>query len=188
LESKSENQIEKTAEACAILEFSSLGIGLMHMNQMMARDEMQVLEMIQTGRGLTLLVLGGREALDELLGTLPSDDRRRNWLVTPYRPQVLRCLASLDQSPVERNLLVLESEEPGFLLQCAHQALAAGIGIVDFKIPRGALPWGHLLLTDRNEKKLETLTASIQPGNSFHRISMIANVDPAFAKYFDLVP
>lgn len=173
-------------KSLGVIEFNSYGHGLAMLQEIYKKADLEVLEMIPVCGGLTLVLSGSTALMNETLKVIPREEGESLAIVENYNPGILRALYSLENAPIRTNLLILEGPFAGDLMTHAQRALENQIEIVEFKVPRGAVRSGVLLLSHENEKTLSTFRSAI--GDGLTRVTLIRDIADGFQRYFDLAP
>jgi hypothetical protein len=162
--------------------FKSWGAGYHALHLAGLHKDLEILELIQTGRQSQLLVKGTEAAFQELSKQLSFAEVDRFTLIPDWDSRVERAFYSLEHAEPQGAFLFVEDASLGSLLLWAHEALKSGAAIVDLKIPRGSVQWGILILTAKEFS--EGFLSQVRAAGLLS--TRVAQPSPALKKYFDI--
>lgn len=131
------------------ISFKSVGAGFFALNSSGFHEQIKILEMIPLGRESLILGKGSAQAVQAFVDILPFVDLKSVHRFEVNSDRVERVFYSLEHALLAKELLIIEGESLGALLELAEQATSSfSLQVVDIKIPRGSgRPWGVLFLT-----------------------------------------
>lgn len=168
-----------------VIQVPTMGSAYKALSLLAEGPQTSVYDMIPHGYGATLLVKAVKENVETALKNARVEYSIDGQL-TGDEEKVLRALYSIDNSALKESLLVVESVNPGVLLEVGFEASQVGLEIVDIKIPRGAQVTGSVLLTGSEQQ-----VQNFQSGGAFLRRKVQTTyvaVTPALEKFFDISP
>lgn len=136
-----------TRACAAVILFAHQGPAFQAVHLAGLREGLEVLELIPLGKECQLLLRGAPDALEAVIQQLSFADVLRVNLLPEWDPRVENAFYSLEHAAPAGEIVFVESESLGVLLETAHDALKSGLDLVDLKIPRGSVKWGLLSLT-----------------------------------------
>ena len=124
------------------LSYDSIGEGFEALQKASSQD---VIEMIPSASGSTLLISGEAAALEKLREQLPAPSSAR--LVKSVSEQVAKSWLGLENPPLKSVLVVFESSSLGDVFEAATRLEKSGYVPFDLRLLRGAKPMGYVLAT-----------------------------------------
>lgn len=169
----------------AVVQSNSLGAAYQLLAQFKVGQAPLVYDLIPQGYGATLLIRSNQTELEKVLNQ-NSDQYTLDAFIDSDDESLLRALYSVEYAPLSEVLMVVEGPKAADLLKIGFLAAQAGLPLVDLKIPRGAQPSGHLLVTG---KRSEIAAFKEQVQTQFRSVlatEVIAS--EALVRFFDLSP
>lgn len=136
-------------ETLFVISFKSVGAGFFALNSSGLHEQIKILEMIPLGRESLVLGKGPAQSVQAFIDILPFVDLKSVHRFEVKSDRVERVFYSLEHAAILKELVIIEGDSLGALLELAEQAISSfALQVVDIKIPRGSgRPWGVLFLT-----------------------------------------
>jgi hypothetical protein len=119
-----------------LLQVNGLGAAFTAIQAAGAFNEISVLEMIPLNRSAQVLFQGSNQNLIQLRKLLPTADLQKSVIIADPHPSVLKAFYHLETSALIDDLVVLEGEFVGYVLETLDNCLKAGMKLIDFRQPK----------------------------------------------------
>lgn len=164
----------KAGSSLLALTYDSIGEGFEALQRVSAQD---VIEMIPSAAGASLLISGETSALEKLREQLPAPTSAR--LVKSVSEQVTKSWLGLENPPLKSVLVVFESSSLGDVFEAATRLEKHGYLPFDLRLLRGATPKGYVLATGDG--------GAVPPTADLHgQMTMIGHPSEALKSFFEV--
>lgn len=148
----------------------------------LAEPLLNLLEVVPSRTGATVLVLGSSDAIGELAGTILENEGMTSAIIESHVEAIVRAFYSLDAHPMRKHLVFFEAPLAAELFQFGERAMHLGeFSILDLKVPRGGQMVGLIALTTDNGTLIQQLPPAEGSGRS---LTVIRDRADGFSRYF----
>lgn len=161
-----------------LLWFDSLGAAYAGAQRSAELPGSRILELFAFGKKAQLFLELGAPLETNFLDKL--DKKPIQWkLLTQLSPQVLEAYLSLANPPLQNNLLVVESDFLGDLMEVCQSGLQLGLSILDLRLVRdhGGRSYAFFTGTEANLRKLQAQISGQQS-------ELILNLSEGLKEFF----
>ena len=151
------------AKQVAIYQSKSLGAGYSLLQDAFSASDVELIESIPGGGGLTLILKGDENTLKDLAVKAGADSRYGFHLIQSHGESILKSFYSLSTTGLAKHLGILETENSVEIFRIAEMAVSEGLQVTELRLSRGSgIGRGHLILSGDNKEALENIGSKIK--------------------------
>lgn len=118
------------------LQVADLGSAFTAIQSAGTFPEISVLEMIPLSSTAQVLFEGPTDILVKLRKYLPTADLEKSVIIENPHPSVLKAFYHLETSSLDNDLVIIEGDFAGYVLQTLDACLKDGMKLIDFRQPK----------------------------------------------------
>ena len=119
-----------------LIQVSGLGAGYSVIQSAGVYSDIQVLELIPLNKSAQVLIQGSKDSLVKLRKLLPTADLEKSVIIQEPHPSVLNAFYHLETCALTDDLVILEGQFLGYVLETLDKCLKAGMKLIDFRQPK----------------------------------------------------
>ncbi len=173
-------------DSLGVFLFSSVGAAYSALNSIFKLASSELIEFSPLGQQAQIIVRCSESSFAELSTLLKDSEPIKSKKIEDVEQKVLDTYFSLAADKIENSILVVESSFLGHLFQVANNAICAGIGLIDLKLPKAPGAHGHLILSSSSSEILSHFLLSL--ANEELRSHLVADIHPEFRYFFNFTP
>jgi hypothetical protein len=172
--------------ALALVQVASYGAALEAANIATNRKNLELLEIIPFGTYCQLLLQGSETDLNGYRKVLRTADLQKSVIINQPDERLLKAYYHLEHKPIQKFLLILETEFAGYLLNWAQKFLGMKMEIVDFRQPRYAGAMACLVMTGMDLGLIQGEILEMESQRI--KVSFVEEPTTQLRSYFDIEP
>lgn len=139
--------------ALMILQVPDLGSALTAVQTSGFFPQVKVLDLVPLTTSAQVLLEGSTKDLVKVRKDLPTADLDKSVIIENPHPSLLKAYYHLETSELDGDLVIIEGDFVGYLLQTLDVCLKDGMKLIDFRQPKlsGAMSSVYLSCTDMDE-------------------------------------
>jgi hypothetical protein len=165
--------------------FRSQAAGYFALNSLFRQeDRLQLIEHLDLGGDSSIILKGEHEEVQKYLLNLRHGDLKRTSLVENLSEALIKCYFSLEFTPPQKHLLIIESDFVGDLFVWSNQFSSLGAKPVEFRFPKYTRSVGLVILTANETEPFQDLYRKAKSERL--KITAIQNIASGLVDYLDI--